>query len=114
MNTADRKDTYPGKNLCDNELEKGWYRFEGEAGTRMPTTRVHKDKCGTIFPGWLNGVHPTVEEGEVVREVCFSAFSPDCCYDRENIKVKNCSSYYVYELDATPGCDMRYCGTDSP
>jgi len=114
LNSADRKDTYTGKNLCDNELEKGWYRFEGDAGTRMPTTCVDKDKCGTRFPGWLNGIHPTVADGEVDCEVCFSAFSPDCCYYRKYIRVKNGSSYYVYKLGGTPSCDLRYCGTDSP
>ena len=114
FNTTDRKDTHTGEILCDNKLDKGWYRFEGDAGTRMPTTCVEKGKCGTTFPGWLKGGHPTVADGEVDREVCFSAFSPDCCYGRKDIKVKNCSSYYVYKLDRTPSCDMRYCGTDSP
>ena len=113
MNSADRKDTYPGKYLCDKKLKKGWYRFEGDAGTRMPTTCVEEGKCGTTFPGWLNGVHPTVADGEVDREVCFHAYL-DCCHDRKRIRVKNCSSYYVYKLDRTRGCDLRYCGTDSP
>jgi len=114
LNTADRKDTYTGKLLCDNELKKGWYRFEGEAGTRMPTTCLNQGKCGTNFPGWLNGIHPTVADGEVDRKVCFSAY-PHCkAEDCKPIRVKNCSTYYVYELDGTPGCDKRYCGTDSP
>ena len=114
MNTSDRKDTYKGSvRLCDKDL-KGWYRFEGDAGTRMPTTCVDMHKCGTAFPGWLDGTHPTVAVGEVDRYVCFSAFPHDCCYDRKLIKVKNCSSYYVYKLGATHGCDLRYCGTDSP
>ena len=113
MNSPDRKDTYTGNILCDNELKKGWYRFEGDAGARMPTTCVHKGKCGTTYPGWLNGIHPTVADGEVNREVCFTV-NPNCCADRKHIRVKNCSSYYVYKLDATPGCDRRYCGTDSP
>ena len=114
MNSANRKDTYTRKDfLCDNRLTEAWYRFEGEAGTKMPTTCVDRGKCGTSNPGWLNGVHPTVADGEVYRKVCFNAFS-DCCYDRKRIRVKNCSSYYVYKLDSTPGCDLRYCGTDSP
>ena len=118
MNSADRKDTYTVSYelhfLCDNTLTEAWYRFEGDAGTRMPTICVNKRKCGTYFPGWLNGIHPTVADGEVHGEVCFSAFPLDCCTNRKLIKVKNCSSYYVYKLGATTGCDMRYCGTDSP
>lgn len=39
---ADRKVTYGNQNtICDNRL-KGWYRFEGAAGTRMPP-RVHQN-----------------------------------------------------------------------
>ena len=50
----------------------GWYRFVGAAGTKMPTTRVSVFKCGTKFPGWLDGAHPTVKDGEVYGKVCFS------------------------------------------
>ena len=114
MNSADRKDTYTAKDfLCDDGLTEAWYRFEGDAGTRMPTTCVDRGKCGTDFPGWLKDGHPTVADGEVVREVCFHAFS-NCCDASKYIKVKNCSSYYVYKLGATSGCALRYCGTDSP
>jgi len=116
LNSSDRKDTYTvsGVPLCDVGLPEAWYRFEGDAGTRMPTTCVDNDKCGTNFPGWLNGIHPTVEDGEVVREVCFHAFS-DCCNDRKRIRVKRCSTYYVYKLDGTlEGCNRRYCSTGSP
>ena len=120
MNSADRKDTYEISDwnfpLCDNGLPEAWYRFEGDAGTRMPTTYVDRRKCGTNFPGWLNGTHPTVADGEVIREVCFSIMFSDYhdCIGHKLIKVKNCSSYYVYKLGGTPGCDLRYCGTDSP
>ena len=115
MNTADRKDTYTVRDfpLCDNVLPEAWYRFEGDAGTRMLTTCVNQGKCGTTYPGWLNGVHPTVADGEEDRKVCFAAY-PHCSEDCKRIKVKNCSSYYVYKLGGTPGCDRRYCGTDSP
>ena len=114
MNSADRKDTYTETDLlCDSGLPEAWYRFDGDAGTRMPTTCVDRNKCGTKFPGWLNGIHPTVEDGEVVREVCFNAYL-DCCSYRKSIKVKNCFYYYVYKLGGTPGCELRYCGTDSP
>ena len=38
----------------------------------MPTTRVPAFRCGTDWSGWLDGAHPTVEDGEVSRRVCFS------------------------------------------
>ena len=101
---------------CDNNLVTGWYRFQGAAGNRMPDKCVLMYRCGTEYPGWLNGTHPTVAEGVVTRKVCYNEYywwrgrSSDCCYYSNLIKVKNCSSYYVYELKRPPGCNFRYCG----
>ena len=95
---------------CDrNDLTPGWYRFQGAAGDRMADQCVLTDRCGTWAPGWLSGAHPTVGEGVVVRKVCYH-WHTSCCYYSNNIKVKNCSSFYVYELQKTPYCLLRYCG----
>ena len=93
----------------DEDLVTGWYRFQGAAGDRMPDKCVLMYRCGTVFPGWLNGSHPTVAEGVVTRKVCYNGYS-DCCLVSNIIKVKNCSSYYVYELERTPYGNYRYCG----
>ena len=45
----------------------------GTAGTKMPTTRVPAYKCSTDWSGWLDGAHPTVEDGEVVLQVANTA-----------------------------------------
>ena len=58
----------------------GWYRFVGAAGTKMPTTRVPPFRCGTLWSGWLYGAHPTVDDDEVCRKVCFSDRSTGCRY----------------------------------
>ena len=89
----------------------GWYRFVGAAGTKMPTARVPAFRCGTHWSGWLDDSDPTVEDGEVQREVCFSDRSTGCKYSNK-IFVENCGSYYIYKLLKTPGCSSRYCGTD--
>ena len=114
LNTADRKITYESGSLCDDRLQQGWYRFEGDAGARIPTTCVPKNRCGTSFPGWLNGNHPTVADGDVRRQVCFHKNSECCHHGYNNIRVKNCTSYYIYKLLPTAGCNERYCGTDWP
>ena len=75
----------------------------------MPTTRVAAFRCGTNWSGWLKGEHPTVEDGEVVRKVCFSDRFTGCQYDK-GISVKNCGSYFIYKL-YPPTCASRYCGT---
>lgn len=113
MDSADRKDTYAGTTaLCDNDLTKGWYRFEGEAGTRMPTSCVKGQKCGATFPGWLKANHPTVAEGVINGKVCFQRHG-NCEYSCPlEIKVKNCTFFYIYQLKPTVECNLRYCGTD--
>ncbi len=98
-------------NLCDGDLVTGWYRFQGAAGERIANKCVPKYHCGTSAPGWLNGSHPTVVEGAVTRRVCYHRPN-DCCRRSNNIKVKNCSGFYVYELRRTPICNLRYCGNE--
>ena len=113
LSDATRKISYataPASELCDSQLSEGWYRFVGDAGTKMPTTRVPAYRCDTDFSGWLDGAHPTVEDSEIRRIVCFSDRSTGCKYSK-GIFVKNCGSYFIYRLQ-TPPCPSRYCGTD--
>ena len=63
----------------------------------MPTTRVPAYRCGTNWSGWLMTTHPTLEDGEVLRTVCFSDRSTGCKHSNE-ISVKNCGSYFIYEF----------------
>ena len=69
MSNADRKSTSVAPDqsdgVCDSLLLEEWYRFEGEAGTKMPTMPVRAYHCNTAFPGWLDGAEPTVGDGEV-------------------------------------------------
>ena len=114
LSEANRKSSYStphGSELCDNSLPEGWYRFVGAAGTKMPTTRVPAYRCGTVWSGWLAGSHPTMEDGEVSRTVCFSNRPTGCKYSIE-ISVKNCGSFFIYKLAQPPGCSSRYCSTD--
>ena len=111
LNEADRAqgNIDPKDYFCDNHLTPGWYRFQGAAGDRMADKCVPWRHCGTDYTGWLSGAHPTVDEGVVVRRVCYSG-TADCCYDSNNIKVKNCGAFYVYKLQKPPHCTFRYCG----
>ncbi|RMX57868.1 hypothetical protein pdam_00021408 [Pocillopora damicornis] len=108
---GDRKVTYDNQDtVCDNGLT-GWYRFEGAAGTRMPTSCPPTHRCNSHVPGWINGTHPTQADGQVTRTVCFH-WQSDCCYKSSAVKVINCGGYYVYFINGTPWCHLRYCGTD--
>ena len=67
-------------------------------------------RCNTNAPGWLNGGHPSVADGQVTRQVCFN-WSGLCCHGTVNVQVRNCGSYYVYYLREYGGV-TRYCGSD--
>ena len=55
----------------------------------MPTTRVPAYRCGTDWFGWLDNTHPTVEEGEVHRKVCFSNRPTGCKYSVDPLSSTN-------------------------
>ena len=74
LSEADRAqgNTQPPLDRGDWGLVTGWYRFQGAAGDRMADKCVLLYRCGTKYPGWLNGTHPTVAEGVVTRTVCYT------------------------------------------
>lgn len=96
---------------CDKrDLIRGWYRFTGDAGDKMPNTRpTSTRRCGTHAPGWIDGGNPSVAAGEVTRKVCYYWSGVDCRWNN-NIKVKNCGAFFVYKLRKPPVCWLRYCG----
>ena len=114
LSEANRKSTYVTPygtdGECDDSLPAGWYRFVGAAGTKMPTTLVRRFHCNTAFSGWMNGAQPTMEDGEVIRTVCFTRASHPCKLTNK-IKVKNCGSYFIYKLVPVTTCKSRYCGS---
>ena len=94
-------------------LLAGWYRLQGPGGDRIADKCILKGRCSTDFSGWLRDTHPTVEDDVVIRTVCFSG-KRFCCIGNHSIKVKNCDSYYVYELQPVVVCKiLRSCGNES-
>ena len=114
LNTADRASGSQSRSFlkCDQtefpNVAK-WYRFEGRSGTRMPTSPVPTHHCGTHAPGWLSGQHPTKGDGVVSRKVCFN-WNGNTCRWSIYVSVRNCGAFYVYHLQRTPTCSLRYCG----
>ena len=105
------KDFNGGNLYCDQRnlpTVGKWHRFMGAAGNVMPTSCVPANRCGTHAPGWLQGGHPTEEQGVVTRKVCFH-WTNNCCRWNTYIKVRNCGEFYVYQLPKTPVCSLRYC-----
>lgn len=113
LSSANRKITYTTYHgYCNDSITPRWYWFEGDAGTRTPTSCTPGGRCGTHGTSWLKNGHPSVADGEVMKSVCFT-YSGYCCYNSvSSIKVRNCGSYYIYYLISSNGCNHRYCGTD--
>ena len=111
LTEADRAQHHRGPIVCDFSLPQAWYRFQGGAGKQMADKCVPEDHCGSYSPGWLSGGHPTVAQGVVQRKVCFHS-GPNCCFSSSNIRVRNCSTFIVYELATPPSGSLcpRYCG----
>ena len=96
--------------LCDRSLPRGWYRFTSFVGGQMPTSFVGKNRCGTIAPIWMKGKHPSQQDGIVYRKACINFFDKgDGCFRSFTIRVRNCSTFYVYYLRPTYACAIAYC-----
>ena len=85
----------------------GWYRYQGEAGTQIPTYPPGDSQCGAYRPGWMEGEHPTVGQGKVPRTVYFQGYRNTKEFST-TVKVVNCGQFYVYHLTDTDG--GIYCG----
>ncbi|XP_055506881.1 pancreatic secretory granule membrane major glycoprotein GP2-like [Leucoraja erinacea] len=81
----------------NDENVVGWYRFKSSGGWKIPETVVPVNHCSGKYPGWLDGPHPNVGDGEVLRKVCFND-DENRCNVYQRIWVKNCIGYFVYLL----------------
>ncbi|XP_016144421.1 uncharacterized protein [Sinocyclocheilus grahami] len=97
-----RANNESGDYVCDDSFSwNGWYRFfYNGMNIQMPETCVSTYSCNTDINLWLNGSHPQIEDGVVIREVCGNSFWDECCnYKTNPLRVKACpGNYYVYEL----------------
>ncbi|XP_021333205.2 uncharacterized protein adgre15 [Danio rerio] len=97
---------------CDNSVSwSGWYRlFINGLSAHIPDTCVAVFRCGTSYPLWIRGGHPTVQDGVVTRDVCGNTGGFCCYYGSYPIGVKACpGDYYVYELRSPTFCNSAYC-----
>ena len=91
-----------------------WYRFTMPAGTRIPESSPAIEPgyhCGTVVPGWLSGKHPTSTAESVDVKYCFDYDGDSCKWSTEG-KITNCGGFFVYYLENTPLCALRYCATN--
>ncbi|XP_026108047.1 uncharacterized protein LOC113080020, partial [Carassius auratus] len=104
-------DNYYNNYMCDYNVNwNGWYRlFYNGQSVQMSESSVGYGMCGTPYPLWLNGPHPQLEDGVVIRQVCGSTWNDGCGYKSHPIQVKACpGNYYVYEFVGPTFC-ASYC-----
>ncbi|XP_067285700.1 uncharacterized protein [Pseudorasbora parva] len=108
-----RANNESGDYICDEHFSwNGWYRlFYNGMDIRMSETCVGSFSCNTLINLWLNGPHPQIEDGVVIREVCGGTHWRGCCdYKTRPIRVKACpGNYYVYELVKPQTWCSGYC-----
>ena len=98
-----------GSSVSPDWSGPGLYRFTGELSLQMPETKPSEGACNTDAPGWLNGTHPSVEDGYAMREVCFAYGTEDCNWSVD-VGVVDCGAFFLYDLPEAPLCDLRFCG----
>ena len=96
-------------NISPDWKGPGWYRFAKNVGNRIPEHTVKGHHCNTGASGWLQGNHPTTVGMTKTAKVCFNNGYAGICRWSTTIKIRNCGSYFIYNLPDTPGCQSGYC-----
>ncbi|XP_041840352.1 uncharacterized protein LOC121639258 [Melanotaenia boesemani] len=89
---------------------QGWYRlFLNQSSAQIPDRCIEANRCGSYYPMWITGPHPTQSDGIVNRTVCATVGSTCCYFTPHTIQVKLCSGYYVYKLPRPSYYSTAYC-----
>ncbi|KXJ09670.1 hypothetical protein AC249_AIPGENE13999 [Exaiptasia diaphana] len=103
-----RKDQQPVTTLPDDRTlsKTSWYRISGLAGNQvsMACHKVHRYFRSRTDFAWIEGILPTVADGQVYRELCIHASNKQeslCCYERRGVVTRNCGRYFVYRFPYT-------------
>ncbi|XP_076103005.1 von Willebrand factor D and EGF domain-containing protein-like [Mytilus galloprovincialis] len=99
--------------INDVMLTDGWYRIFSSNGDDMPTEAPNAMKCGTWYPIWLNDTLPLATDDIVSKKVCLRSFKFECS-ESWNIDIKNCSSFFVYNLVSSITENSAYCFGSKP
>ncbi|KAL3847610.1 hypothetical protein ACJMK2_018513 [Sinanodonta woodiana] len=92
----------PGQEfVSDDIIIDGWYSLV--AGSRLASNAsgLKIGSCGTLFPIWLNGTHPTLTGEKSTVTACMKTYF-DECDSLFPVQIINCGSHYNYYLKNTP------------
>ena len=89
-----------------------WFRFAGDAGTRLLNRCVPAYSCGTHVAIWSDAAMPS-KIGEVTKLLAFGSRGSNCRYELHSISVLRCSNDpndFVYRYDGyTEVCYRGFC-----
>ena len=120
-----KPNTSPGQaQLCDpktlSEVDSEWFRFIGEAGSRLLNECPVANSCGTQIPIWSDADMPTAIQVPTTIEAYGSTWSPGsfenfCQAMKLKLEVMRCSyepNDYVYKFDGRVLCAMAFCSME--
>ncbi|CAF1559683.1 unnamed protein product, partial [Rotaria sordida] len=116
INDATRLATYTASTCCTCDSGyNGWYRMTGSSGSQLVTSPVTIGSCGSNYPSWWNGTHPSTVGATASGTQCvnYSGYLCYSSYSLTSILATNCNGYYVYYLQPLTcvccGIYPRYC-----
>ncbi|XP_068103438.1 uromodulin-like [Hyperolius riggenbachi] len=108
LNEPWRSTSVSSGDQCDI-TKTGWFRFTGNGGSHIPEMCIAEQRCSTGATMWINGSHPSLDEGIVTYRACAS-WSGNCCHWSTTVQIKACPlRYHVYNIHGTPSCPLAYC-----
>ena len=120
-----KPNTSPGQaQLCDpktlSEVDSEWFRFIGDAGSRLLNECPVANSCGTQIPIWSDADMPTAIQVPTTIEAYGSTWSPGsfenfCQAMKLKLEVMRCSyepNDYVYKFDGRVLCAMAFCSME--
>ncbi|XP_069128899.1 von Willebrand factor D and EGF domain-containing protein-like [Argopecten irradians] len=93
---------------CDTDIVKQWYRIRFGSVATTPPPDINR--CGTMYPVWIvPETLPVLGESQIATICLRTNF--ETCAATGSVEVKNCGSFYVYELRKLNDdyCDLGYC-----
>ncbi|XP_067940137.1 uromodulin-like [Watersipora subatra] len=101
---------------CDERKDLQWFRFRGEAGSRMLDSAPKYESCGSLWPYWTDAEMPT-DVGVVKRVEAFGVQDQFPKAYSSQIEVMRCSEAkndFIYRHTGPyyDMCQSTYCGMD--
>jgi len=104
---------YDWYNILPDWKEDGWYRFTGEAGTKLAEGFQSFNKCGSEEPAYLvvneDNQLPPKRTAETMKVCKPYAYGSEKCKYMQYVTVMNCGDYFTYKLTIL-GHGNTYCG----